>query len=494
LTHIKNEKDYAGYSDSHSLIKMIAAGLKMEEIENSIWGPYTIVWYDSMLRTLNFARNDSRPLGFVNCPDSNSIWFGSEVYMMGAALDRNRFKIKLGAGGFVRMPDFEHWIWQQDDKKFEKIQFKKRVAVSYSTGSMHSWPQGAGWWGEDDVSFEHTSVADHPLKQEGSKSPLALPPPKSPDTAIPNSSGSGSGATRVEPFPDGGSEIVQPSYRYPLRRMGSGKEKLKWMPMANALGMERGDFLLFSLVNHSGTKRGTQVAMEGRMIAYSNEVLHFLGHVEVYGMVGLSMGMVDNSKSLWRGIVADIQMAKVGKSIHAKDYRYRFHLKDVEQDSADDPFKEKVKAGKKDEVHHAPAEIPAPEEDECCSTVEDCTKAQECVLLSKKNPKTQEQPATQAGGKQWIEEKESNDSGGLLHVRCDDCQQYFQRSSMHRVQEGEAADAIRLRFCGPCYNAFTTDASRLDTIFANAKLERATKFFHNDDGPFYDGERLPIVH
>ena len=55
-------------------------------------GAYSLVWYDSRVQKLRFARNDERPMNFVITDDQ--VFFGSELRMMEWILSRNRIRIK----------------------------------------------------------------------------------------------------------------------------------------------------------------------------------------------------------------------------------------------------------------------------------------------------------------------------------------------------------------------------------------------------------------
>lgn len=54
-------------------------------------GAYSLVWYDSRLQSLRFARNADRPMHFVHTP--YAIFFGSELRMLEWVLDRNNYTI-----------------------------------------------------------------------------------------------------------------------------------------------------------------------------------------------------------------------------------------------------------------------------------------------------------------------------------------------------------------------------------------------------------------
>jgi len=74
----------------------------------SLEGAYALVWYDSVKKCINFARNDERPLFFGYLEKSNSIIYASEKRMLDWLAFRNGIDLEkieeLPAGKWVQLP------------------------------------------------------------------------------------------------------------------------------------------------------------------------------------------------------------------------------------------------------------------------------------------------------------------------------------------------------------------------------------------------------
>lgn len=77
--------------DSEAITECISTkGLK--HTVDTMEGAWSLVWHDKDDNTLNFHRNEQRPMVFIVC--ENLLVFGSEEGILRAALDRNGIKIK----------------------------------------------------------------------------------------------------------------------------------------------------------------------------------------------------------------------------------------------------------------------------------------------------------------------------------------------------------------------------------------------------------------
>lgn len=76
----------------------------LEELE----GAYSLVWYDSVTESLNFARNEERPMWFGTIKDSDSLIFGSEPTMLRWLANRNDINVnkmtELEKGKWLQLP------------------------------------------------------------------------------------------------------------------------------------------------------------------------------------------------------------------------------------------------------------------------------------------------------------------------------------------------------------------------------------------------------
>jgi hypothetical protein len=65
-----------------------------EDILPKLNGPFSLVWWDSTLKTLNFARNEQKPMFIAFEKDRNTVLFGSEVRMITWLAGRNDIKLQ----------------------------------------------------------------------------------------------------------------------------------------------------------------------------------------------------------------------------------------------------------------------------------------------------------------------------------------------------------------------------------------------------------------
>lgn len=75
--------------DSHAITQMLAEG-SVQDMVNDVMGAYSLVWKDKRDNTINFLRNEERPMWFVPIKDEDgSFFFGSEPYMIKMAMARH---------------------------------------------------------------------------------------------------------------------------------------------------------------------------------------------------------------------------------------------------------------------------------------------------------------------------------------------------------------------------------------------------------------------
>ncbi len=74
----------------------------IDELYPRLHGALALVWWDKVANTLNFVRNEERPLFFAYSKDNTVLYWASEIWMLLGMADRNG----VGAGGCggVRSP------------------------------------------------------------------------------------------------------------------------------------------------------------------------------------------------------------------------------------------------------------------------------------------------------------------------------------------------------------------------------------------------------
>jgi hypothetical protein len=86
---LKDNKKFDVDSDN-LYYDMTANGVK--ETVGKIRGAFALAWYDSANRTINFCRNDERPLFYTMSTDNKTIFWASESWMLSVALNRHSIK------------------------------------------------------------------------------------------------------------------------------------------------------------------------------------------------------------------------------------------------------------------------------------------------------------------------------------------------------------------------------------------------------------------
>lgn len=80
--------------DSSAVSFMFSESDDIKKSIERIEGTYSLVWYDFLLETLNFARNEDRPMFFGYVKDSKSILFASEASMIRWLANRNGINLE----------------------------------------------------------------------------------------------------------------------------------------------------------------------------------------------------------------------------------------------------------------------------------------------------------------------------------------------------------------------------------------------------------------
>lgn len=103
--------------DSHAIAYMFSESEDIKSSIERIEGTYSLVWYNSTLETINFARNEDRPMFFGYVKDSKSILFASEPSMIRWLANRNNISLEK----IEAVPE-NFWVEiQLDDKEKVKM-------------------------------------------------------------------------------------------------------------------------------------------------------------------------------------------------------------------------------------------------------------------------------------------------------------------------------------------------------------------------------------
>ena len=119
--------------DSDAIAYLLSEAQSPLEVLEKIEGAFSLVWYDELERTLNFARNKERPMFISTVKGSSSLLFASESGMIEWLADRLSIDVEdtvpLGVGKWLSVP--------LDLSKNKSIltKFKPKEGVEYYVNS-----------------------------------------------------------------------------------------------------------------------------------------------------------------------------------------------------------------------------------------------------------------------------------------------------------------------------------------------------------------------
>lgn len=444
LNHIANAKDFPGKTDSQSLARMLAAGVPLEEIEVNIWGSWALVWFDSYERSLHFWRNKERPFGFAHSKEG--VWFGSECYLVGGAMERNNIKLDF----FEKLPPDQEWIWHVDSHEFEKRVLKYRpgkASINYNN------------WTEED--YEYLPFVDKrsfPKSSGGSG--------EKPKESSSGEAGSDTGGrTKVQPFqsplaPTSSIQTLLPSFKHshkpdPKRR----PRKPKFSQVAEMDGWKRGDQITFSLSNWFATNRPNQVKLEGIPVLFLSDQRTALAQgVEIFGMVGgegWTIDKIDESTCLYQGLCKEFRRA----IIDGKPF-FKVSVGNIEPVKCEDPFREeKIKE---------PTKVPL----EPTGLKKAISQATKSILTKGKKDST-------------ISGNSSDPLAGIW-LKCDRCGTFYSKKTLNRMVHGNSENneyGPVLMLCNGCLQSLVADDAALNTLFDIARKEELARVLDQNPQP-----------
>jgi hypothetical protein len=157
----------------------VAAALAKEEdpkvVLDKLLGPFALVWHDARRGTLNFAKNNDKPLFFCFVEKENTMFWGSELEAIYAILHRHDIKID---GKFRHCSAFRHAQFKVDDLRgFKCDPFGRRQTSAAQSGTT---PYAAPWKEEtrrlhQDRSYKTEQETTSTSQQEKSSTPHQMP-------------------------------------------------------------------------------------------------------------------------------------------------------------------------------------------------------------------------------------------------------------------------------------------------------------------------------
>jgi hypothetical protein len=202
MSHVGGTHIAQGKSDSKEIAKFLVSHTPQEFVQNS-FGAYCLTWVDIKKQTINFLRNNDRPLWFAEekfssaeTSSTDALFWASELWMLKITLSRsfgyneNRFK-------FYQLPVDEHWefplnvpVFLEAPKKTECKKIIKHTPRATYYSMYGEYGYGAyDAWDHDDQEPTGTSVVPFEKKADqstsanssaGTKSAVIIRPDKSP--------------------------------------------------------------------------------------------------------------------------------------------------------------------------------------------------------------------------------------------------------------------------------------------------------------------------
>lgn len=446
LHHINGEQEYPGVTDSQSIAKMIGDGVSLTEFEARVFGSFALVWYDKKDGSLNFFRNEDRPLGLVITKDS--VYFGSESYLVAGAIIRQN-------GGLIEkitnIKPYDHWKYHYDEGKWETLEVPhgKKSFSRAEEENLKLWENNLSISDMESCYPKYEAGTGTSSRTTGGQSTLpVLAPFRQP------------AANDCTPFT-------------PVSYKGKGKDnwrkriaKAHYHQITEGLGYTVGDTINFSVVGSDQTKR-SQIILEGMGVTFSDspgpEGIHLSPKAYIYAMVsGISLEEIRTRPFIYEGIISEIRMSKNEEG--DKTITYRFAVKDAKPTKMFDIFRGVHKeTGRLDLAENKTIVFSGPPR-----------KAEEREFADNK---------LIADAKKWLENTLGENEvrvvdapptpQGAKFFTCDGCAGIHNPSAMHRhVRHYDIDDMqVLVKACNSCNNKYAKDHEALERLFEQKRQE-----------------------
>ena len=139
-----------GKTDSERLYELLAEAYTKEEVLKvlkDVHGAYALIWWDGLDETLNFVRNDQRPLNFAYSEDLKQMYWVSEKWMLGSVARHRKltsksefiFSLPVHTLWSVQVSKSKTEIKEVCQEKFEPVP-KVSTYVGYGYGVTNNTP------------------------------------------------------------------------------------------------------------------------------------------------------------------------------------------------------------------------------------------------------------------------------------------------------------------------------------------------------------------
>jgi len=258
----------------------------LKHLANEMEGAWSLVWHNAAEETLNFYRNEQRPMVFAICDDL--IVFGSEEGILRAACDRNKIQIKKTYSSVV----YNHIKFEFDIDKghmsgIEEEEIKpepKPVQVVYPKSS---------WYNAHEERYGYTPT----VKSANSHERLGLGCPINAEVNV---------------------------YNYPVQ--------------ATRPHFGVGQDLIFCLLDHCHSKRSGYYEIDGEMMLLKHQHISIVGQATM-----LVVQAALNSKKMVRGKIKCLEHIGAGKLLievehitvsEIDDPAYKFSVGELENETS----------------------------------------------------------------------------------------------------------------------------------------------------------------
>lgn len=130
---------------------------------DNMGGAWAMVWWDKQQETMNFLRNNERPLYYTVTRDSRFVFWASEAWMLTAALSRNN----INHIDPILFPDDVHFSWAVDNQGViskPRVQQAPATYVPY-VHQYTTYPKP--FVQQQNAAFANNVKPDEPTKKEG---------------------------------------------------------------------------------------------------------------------------------------------------------------------------------------------------------------------------------------------------------------------------------------------------------------------------------------
>lgn len=258
-------------------------------------GAYSLVWYDSKKKTLNFLRNKERPMNFVYTKD-DLIFFSSEAPLAEWVARRNGFDVTA----IQTLPIHEVWSFPEKEKEPEKMEVDayRLPFSSPASGVKYSKePIAVGDYDSDDYDFNG-------IPWKGGVGPFTEIERKEAPPVIHNP------VVAALPAPKQEAKVIEfnglPKYPAP------------------SIMITVGEPLLFSIGDYG------EIKQQGGFVPIIGDLPFKGDQYVVKGNYSGELEKLTNTKMLWKGIVSAISNQKSKKVF--------IDVKNIEESDILDPF------------------------------------------------------------------------------------------------------------------------------------------------------------